>query len=118
MIVDGQAHGGLAQGIGQALFEEAIYDDDGQLVNGSFLNYVMPRAADLPNFKVGNHVDRMHPQPDRREGRRRGRCDRRAARGDQRRARCARAARRDRHLDAGDARKGVARDPASEGGLT
>jgi carbon-monoxide dehydrogenase large subunit len=56
MIVDGQAHGGLAQGIGQALFEEAIYDADGQLVNASFLNYVMPRAADLPNFKVGNHV--------------------------------------------------------------
>jgi len=56
MIVDGQAHGGLAQGIGQALFEEAIYDADGQLVNGSFLSYVMPRAADLPNFKVGNHV--------------------------------------------------------------
>jgi carbon-monoxide dehydrogenase large subunit len=56
MIVDGQAHGGLAQGIGQALFEEAIYDADGQLVNASFLNYVMPRAADLPNFKVGNHA--------------------------------------------------------------
>ena len=56
MIVDGQAHGGLAQGIGQALFEEAIYDADGQLVNSTFLNYVMPRAADLPNFKVGNHV--------------------------------------------------------------
>ncbi|HEY0251908.1 MAG TPA: molybdopterin cofactor-binding domain-containing protein, partial [Kofleriaceae bacterium] len=56
MIVDGQAHGGLAQGIGQALFEEAIYDSDGQLVNASFLNYVMPRAADFPMFKVGNHV--------------------------------------------------------------
>ncbi|MFT3697042.1 MAG: xanthine dehydrogenase family protein molybdopterin-binding subunit [Kofleriaceae bacterium] len=56
MIVDGQAHGGLAQGIGQALFEEAIYDSEGQLVNASFLNYVMPRAADFPMFKVGNHV--------------------------------------------------------------
>ncbi len=56
MIVDGQAHGGLAQGIGQALFEEAIYDRDGQLLNGTFMSYVMPRAADLPNFKVGNHV--------------------------------------------------------------
>ncbi|MCW5802991.1 MAG: xanthine dehydrogenase family protein [Deltaproteobacteria bacterium] len=56
MIVDGQAHGGLAQGIGQALLEEAVYDADGQLVNGSYLNYVMPRAADLPFFKVGNHV--------------------------------------------------------------
>ena len=56
MIVDGQAHGGLAQGIGQALFEECQYDSDGQLLTGSFLNYVMPRAADLPNFKVGNHT--------------------------------------------------------------
>jgi aerobic carbon-monoxide dehydrogenase large subunit len=56
MIVDGQAHGGLAQGIGQALYEEALYDDQGQLVNGSYLGYCMPRAADLPMFKVGNHV--------------------------------------------------------------
>jgi aerobic carbon-monoxide dehydrogenase large subunit len=56
MIVDGQAHGGLAQGIGQALYEEALYDSDGQLTNGSFMSYCMPRAADLPMFKVGNHV--------------------------------------------------------------
>jgi aerobic carbon-monoxide dehydrogenase large subunit len=56
MIVDGQAHGGLAQGIGQALYEECLYDRDGQLVTGSFMNYCMPRAADLPTFKVGNHA--------------------------------------------------------------
>ena len=56
MIVDGQAHGGLAQGIGQALLEEAIYGDDGQLLSGSYMSYTMPRAADLPMFKVGNHV--------------------------------------------------------------
>jgi carbon-monoxide dehydrogenase large subunit len=56
MIVDGQAHGGLAQGIGQALYEECLYDRDGQLVTGSFMNYCMPRAADLPMFKVGNHA--------------------------------------------------------------
>ena len=56
MIVDGQAHGGLAQGIGQALFEEVQYDDDGQLTNGTYMGYCMPRAADLPSFKVGNHV--------------------------------------------------------------
>jgi aerobic carbon-monoxide dehydrogenase large subunit len=56
MIVDGQAHGGLAQGIGQALLEEAVYGDDGQLVSGSYMSYTMPRAADLPMFKVGNHV--------------------------------------------------------------
>ena len=56
MIVDGQAHGGLAHGIGQALLEECVYDDDGQLLSGSFMSYCMPRAADLPSFKVGNHV--------------------------------------------------------------
>jgi carbon-monoxide dehydrogenase large subunit len=56
MIVDGQAHGGLAQGIGQALLEECVYDSEGQLVAGSYMSYCMPRAADLPMFKVGNHV--------------------------------------------------------------
>ncbi|HEY0782262.1 MAG TPA: xanthine dehydrogenase family protein molybdopterin-binding subunit, partial [Thermoanaerobaculia bacterium] len=56
MIVDGQAHGGLAQGIGQALLEEAVYDEGGQLLAGSYLSYTMPRASDLPMFKVGNHV--------------------------------------------------------------
>ncbi len=56
MIVDGQAHGGLAQGIGQALWEECVYDSSGQLLSGSFMSYTMPRAADLPMFKVGNHV--------------------------------------------------------------
>jgi carbon-monoxide dehydrogenase large subunit len=56
MIVDGQIHGGLAQGIGQALLEGCIYDDDGQLLTGSYMTYTMPRAADFPFFKVGNHV--------------------------------------------------------------
>ncbi|MFT3775804.1 MAG: xanthine dehydrogenase family protein molybdopterin-binding subunit [Minicystis sp.] len=56
MIVDGQMHGGLAQGIGQALLEEAAYDESGQLLSGSFMTYTMPRAADFPFFKVGNHV--------------------------------------------------------------
>jgi carbon-monoxide dehydrogenase large subunit len=56
MIVDGQAHGGLAQGIGQALLEECVYDQSGQLLSGSYMSYCMPRAADLPSFKVGNHV--------------------------------------------------------------
>jgi len=52
MIVDGQIHGGLAQGIGQALHEVALYDDDGQLLNGSYMDYCMPRADDLPSFEV------------------------------------------------------------------
>ncbi len=56
MIVDGQIHGGLAQGIGQALFEGAIYDDDGQLVNGSYMDYAMPRADDFPSFELDRQV--------------------------------------------------------------
>jgi carbon-monoxide dehydrogenase large subunit len=56
MIVDGQAHGGLAHGIGQALYEECVYDSAGQLLSGSFMSYCMPRAADLPMFRVGNHA--------------------------------------------------------------
>jgi carbon-monoxide dehydrogenase large subunit len=53
MIVEGQVHGGVAQGVGQALLEGAVYDKDGQLVSGSFMDYSMPRAHDLPSFKVG-----------------------------------------------------------------
>jgi carbon-monoxide dehydrogenase large subunit len=50
MIVEGQVHGGLAQGIGQALGERIVYDDSGQLLTASFLDYAMPRAGDLPAF--------------------------------------------------------------------
>jgi carbon-monoxide dehydrogenase large subunit len=56
MIVDGQVHGGLAQGIGQALYENAVYDKDGQLLSGSFMDYCMPRADHLPSFQVATHV--------------------------------------------------------------
>ncbi|MDE1969397.1 MAG: xanthine dehydrogenase family protein molybdopterin-binding subunit [Alphaproteobacteria bacterium] len=57
MIVEGQVHGGLAQGIGQALFEECRYDSEsGQLVTGSFMDYRMPRAGDLPSFAVETHA--------------------------------------------------------------
>jgi carbon-monoxide dehydrogenase large subunit len=52
MIVEGQVHGGIAQGIGQALLEGAVYDKDGQLVTGSLMDYCMPRAQDLPVLKV------------------------------------------------------------------
>ncbi|HET7173236.1 MAG TPA: xanthine dehydrogenase family protein molybdopterin-binding subunit [Nocardioidaceae bacterium] len=50
MLVDGQVHGGLAQGISQALFEEALYDENGTLVTGSFVDYLLPSAADLPSY--------------------------------------------------------------------
>ncbi|HET9108305.1 MAG TPA: xanthine dehydrogenase family protein molybdopterin-binding subunit [Steroidobacteraceae bacterium] len=52
MIVEGQVHGGLAQGIGQALLESCHYNEDGQLLTGSFVDYAMPRADDLPDFVV------------------------------------------------------------------
>jgi len=52
MIVEGQVHGGIAQGVGQALLEGARYNEDGQLVTASFMDYCMPRADDLPSYKV------------------------------------------------------------------
>ena len=52
MIVHGQMHGGIAQGIGQALLEHAVYDEEGQLLTGSFMDYCMPRADDLPSFNT------------------------------------------------------------------
>jgi aerobic carbon-monoxide dehydrogenase large subunit len=50
LLVEGQVHGGLAQGIAQALFEEATYDEQGTLVTGTFVDYTLPSAADLPSF--------------------------------------------------------------------
>ena len=55
MIVHGQVHGGVAQGLGQVLGEHAIYYDDGQLLAGSFMDYMMPRADDMPAMKLGFH---------------------------------------------------------------
>ena len=56
MIVDGQLHGGIAQGVGQALWEGAVYDDQGQLLSGSLLDYALPRAAWLPSFELDETV--------------------------------------------------------------
>jgi aerobic carbon-monoxide dehydrogenase large subunit len=56
MIVDGQLHGGIAQGVGQALWEGAVYDDDGQLLSGSMLDYALPRASWFPNFELAETV--------------------------------------------------------------
>ena len=52
LLVDGQVHGGLAQGIGQALWEEVVYDEDGQLITGSLMDYAIPRAQDFPMFEL------------------------------------------------------------------
>ncbi|HEY7835513.1 MAG TPA: molybdopterin cofactor-binding domain-containing protein, partial [Ktedonobacterales bacterium] len=52
MIVEGQVHGGVAQGIGQALYEGAIYDENGQLITGSMLDYTVPNATQIPHMEL------------------------------------------------------------------
>jgi carbon-monoxide dehydrogenase large subunit len=56
LIVEGQIHGGLAQGIGQAMIEEFVYADDGQPLTGSFMDYAIPRASDFPRFELDSTV--------------------------------------------------------------
>ena len=55
-IVEGQIHGGVAQGLGQVLGEQVLYGTDGQLVTASFMDYFMPRATDVPLLSVHHHV--------------------------------------------------------------
>lgn len=68
MIVEGQIHGGLAQGIGQALHESCVHDGSGQLLSGSFMDYQMPRAADLPSFTVLTHGTDCNHNPLKAKG--------------------------------------------------
>ena len=63
IIVDGQIHGGLAQGIGQALLEGCVYDDNGQLITGSYMDYTMPRADDLPSYVVSTEASKCTHNP-------------------------------------------------------
>ncbi len=56
LIVEGQVHGGIAQGVGQALYEEAIYDESGQMITGSFMDYALPKAHNFPRFELANTV--------------------------------------------------------------
>ena len=56
LLVEGQVQGGIAQSIGQALFEQTIYDENGQLLTGEFMDYAMPRASDIPEFTLGSTV--------------------------------------------------------------
>jgi carbon-monoxide dehydrogenase large subunit len=55
MLVAGQAHGGIAQGVGQALLERVVYDEDGQILTGSYMDYGLPRASDLPSLGFASH---------------------------------------------------------------
>jgi len=54
LLVDGQVHGGVAQGIGNAFYEELVYDDNGQLLNASFMDFLLPTALDVPRVEVGH----------------------------------------------------------------
>jgi carbon-monoxide dehydrogenase large subunit len=63
MIVAGQLHGGVAQGIGQALMEEVSYDESGQPITGSFMDYALPRAEDIPTMAVGDHPSPAKSNP-------------------------------------------------------
>jgi carbon-monoxide dehydrogenase large subunit len=56
MLIDGQVHGGITHAVGQALFEKIHYDDAGQLVTGSFVDYALPTAAELPSFETDRTV--------------------------------------------------------------
>lgn len=63
MLVEGQIHGGLAQGIGQALLEEILYDSNGQLITGTLMDYTMPRADNFPNFTLAQTVTSTPANP-------------------------------------------------------
>ena len=52
MLIDGQVHGGVVHAIGQALYEQVVYDEDGQLVTGTFVDYALPTAAEVPSFET------------------------------------------------------------------
>ncbi len=72
LILAGQIHGGVAQGIGNAFFETARLDEDGQLLNASLADYLLPTALDVPRMEVHAHRDALAAQPARHQGRRRG----------------------------------------------
>jgi carbon-monoxide dehydrogenase large subunit len=63
LIIEGQVHGGLAQGIAQAMFEEAVFDDAGNLTTGTFVDYTLPSAADLPSFTTDRTVSPSTDNP-------------------------------------------------------
>ena len=68
-VVEGQIHGGVAQGVAQALFEEAVYDEDGNLLTGSMVNYLIPSAAELPSYELGRDRDAQPVESARRQRR-------------------------------------------------
>ncbi len=112
MLVEGQIHGGVAQGIGQALYEGVAYDADGQLITATYQDYCIPRASDIPPIAVT--LDEAAPcktNPSGREGLRRVRGDRWAALRHQCGDRCVERAWRQNAADAADADEGLGSDP-------
>ena len=101
MIVDGQIHGGLAEGVGIALMELISFDEEGNCLNSSFMDYLIPTALECPDFELGETVTPVPAPPARRQGRRRV-AQRRLAAGDRQRGhrRAARDARRRPHRHA------------------
>jgi aerobic carbon-monoxide dehydrogenase large subunit len=63
LILDGQIQGGVAQGIGNAFYEQIIYDEQGQILTGSFMDYLLPTALDVPNVEIGHEVTRSPLNP-------------------------------------------------------
>ena len=113
MIVDGQVHGGITQGIAAALYEEGVYDEDGNLLTTTMTTYLVPSAAELPSFET-DRTETQCRQPARREGRGGDGHDRGRPGRDQRRRRRALASRRDGRADAGDAGASLERDSGGE----
>ena len=69
MVVEGQIHGGIAHGIGNALLEEIVYDGAGQLLTGTLMDYALPRATDVPSARGAPRRHAVAAEPARREGR-------------------------------------------------
>ena len=122
LLLAGQVQGGVAQGVGQAMLERTVFDPEtGQLLTGSLTDYCIARAEDLPAIEFAYNVVPCRTNPLGRQGRRRGRGDRRAAGPRQRGGRCARRARDRASRHAADPRAPVAGDPrrrAAESGMT
>jgi len=73
LLVEGQVHGGIAQGVAQALYEQVVYDEGGQLLTATLMDYAVPRADMLPRYELEPHCHSLTTQPNGREGRGRGR---------------------------------------------
>ncbi len=115
LLVEGQAHGGIVQGIGQAFLEQVVYDESGQPLTGSYMDYALPRANDAPMFALCLASGAGEDQPAGVQGLRRGRVRRCVAVGDECAGRCAVSVWHHAYRHAGNAAAGLGGDPASVG---